>query len=203
MKRKQHAINVALPLVLASLFLWGCKPTTEGEIGDPFDKVQGMMGTWELSSFTQQDLNSPVKETRDLSAFFIDGVSTPIQLTFHEDRTYAMSRLKPERITSEKAELGVLTMTSTPLFWNFIPQRTPCPTTSVEWSVNLIKACALNTDANVAALRPTFTLLNSIESTDDEDKNKHTLCLGVRASDRDLNLGSKSICAPFSDGREF
>ena len=88
MKRKQHALNFALLLVSASLFFSGCKPTTEGEIGDPFDKVQGMMGTWELSSFTQQDLNSPVKETRDLSAFYIDGVSTPIQLTFQEDRTY-------------------------------------------------------------------------------------------------------------------
>ena len=88
MKRKQHAFNVALLLVSASLFFSGCKPTTEGEIGDTFDKVQGMIGTWELSSFTQQDLNSPVKETRDLSAFFIDGVSTPIQLTFQEDRTY-------------------------------------------------------------------------------------------------------------------
>ena len=69
----------------------GCKPETNGEVGDPFDKVQGMIGTWELTSFSQQDLNSPVKETRDLSSFFIDGVSTPIQLTFAEDRSYSVA----------------------------------------------------------------------------------------------------------------
>jgi hypothetical protein len=73
------------------LFLNSCKPETDGIVGDPFDKVQGMIGTWELSQFTQQDLNSPVKEVRNLSSFFIDGISTPIQLTFNEDRSYAVA----------------------------------------------------------------------------------------------------------------
>jgi hypothetical protein len=80
-----------LLLVALLTVLGGCKPETDGALGDPFDKVQGMLGTWELSSFIQQDLNSPVKETRDLSSFFIDGISTPIQLTFNEDRTYAVA----------------------------------------------------------------------------------------------------------------
>lgn len=74
--------------LLAWMLSSGCKPETTGEIGDPYDKVKGMTGTWELSAFTQQDLNSPVKETRDLSSFFIDGVTTPLQLTFQADRTY-------------------------------------------------------------------------------------------------------------------
>lgn len=78
------AASALLVLMLAS----GCKPETTGEIGDPYDKVKGMTGTWELAAFTQQDLNSPVKETRDLSAFFIDGVTTPLQLTFQSDRSY-------------------------------------------------------------------------------------------------------------------
>ena len=41
-----------------------------------------------MQAFTQQDLNSPVKETRDLSMFYLDGIVTPLQLTFNEDLTY-------------------------------------------------------------------------------------------------------------------
>lgn len=66
----------------------GCKPEITGELGEPFDKVAGMTGTWVLTSFTQQDLNSPVKEVRDLSHFYIDGNTTPLQLTFAADGTY-------------------------------------------------------------------------------------------------------------------
>ncbi|MDA0912855.1 MAG: DUF5004 domain-containing protein [Bacteroidetes bacterium] len=82
----------SLGLIMAmGLCLFGCKPESEGELGEPFDKVKGMTGIWELNRFTQQDLNSPVKETRDLSSFYIDGVATPLQLTFNEDRTYAVA----------------------------------------------------------------------------------------------------------------
>jgi hypothetical protein len=93
MKTMNHTRNWAFFLLLGTgiCFLGSCKPETNGDIGDPFDKVQGMVGTWELSSFTQQDLNSPVKEVRDLSAFFIDGIVTPIQLTFGEDRSYGVA----------------------------------------------------------------------------------------------------------------
>jgi len=66
----------------------GCKPEISGELGEPFDKVEGMTGTWVLTSFTQQDLNSPVKEVRDLSHFYIDGITTPLQLTFDGNGTY-------------------------------------------------------------------------------------------------------------------
>jgi len=69
----------------------GCKPEPEGELGESFDKVKGLTGTWQLTSFTQQDLNSPVKEVRDLSSFYIDGNVTPLQLTFNEDRSYSIA----------------------------------------------------------------------------------------------------------------
>jgi hypothetical protein len=72
----------------AALLFQGCKPTIEGELGEPFDKSEGIAGTWELSSFTQKDLNSPVQEVRDLSGFFIDGIATPLQLTFNRDGSY-------------------------------------------------------------------------------------------------------------------
>ena len=68
-----------------------CKPETEGELGEPFDKVEGMIGTWELQAFTQQDLNSPIKETRDLSDFYLDGLATPLQITFDANRDYSVA----------------------------------------------------------------------------------------------------------------
>ena len=78
---------VIVALALGTVFA-GCKPETHGELGEAFDKVKGLVGTWELQAFTQQDLNSPVKETRDLSMFYLDGIVTPLQLTFNEDLTY-------------------------------------------------------------------------------------------------------------------
>ena len=85
------SLSAVLILAIVAIAFNACKPESMGELGDPFDKVAGMAGTWELSSFTQQDLNSPVKETRDLSAFYIDGTVTPLQLTFNADRTYSVA----------------------------------------------------------------------------------------------------------------
>lgn len=85
------SLSAVLTLAIVATAFNACKPESTGELGDPFDKVAGMTGTWELSSFTQQDLNSPVKETRDLSAFYIDGTVTPLQLTFNADRTYSIA----------------------------------------------------------------------------------------------------------------
>jgi hypothetical protein len=73
------------------LFLASCKPELKGELGDPADKIAGMEGTWQLSSFIQQDPNNPIKEERDLSDFYIVPGETPYQLTFTgSDRTYAV-----------------------------------------------------------------------------------------------------------------
>lgn len=92
MKHSQITTSAWLAMAIASaVYLGGCKPETHGEVGEPFDKVKGMTGTWALNSFTQQDLNSPIKEERDLSAFYIDGVVTPLQLTFNADRTYTVA----------------------------------------------------------------------------------------------------------------
>lgn len=89
--KSKHYISLIASILLVGTLFHGCKPEISGEIGEPFDKVKGMLGTWELSSFTQQDLNSPVKEIRDLSTFFIDGIATPLQLTFQEDRSYQVA----------------------------------------------------------------------------------------------------------------
>ena len=80
-----------IAFVAIMLILSGCKPKPEGELGEPFDKVAGMLGTWGLTSFIQTDLNNPVKEERDLTSFFDDGIVTPMEITFKEDRSYSVT----------------------------------------------------------------------------------------------------------------
>ena len=75
--RKWMFIPVAAMLAFA-----GCKPKLEGELGTPASKVEGISGTWQLSKFQQQDLNNPIKETRDLSDFYVNGTDTPYRITF-------------------------------------------------------------------------------------------------------------------------
>jgi hypothetical protein len=82
--------KIAFSILAASLLLVGCKPEPKGEVGTPFDKVAGFSGTWKITSFTQQDLNNPIKETRDLSDFYVVEGEEPIALTFNSDKTYSV-----------------------------------------------------------------------------------------------------------------
>lgn len=91
MDMKPHSIIPLLAIVLLA-GLAGCKPEIEGELGEPVDKRAGFLGTWELASFTQQDLNNPVKETRDLSSLYIQEGITPMRMTFNEDDSYSIQQ---------------------------------------------------------------------------------------------------------------
>ena len=94
MMKQTTRFTAVASLYVSAVFLFmfnSCKPETNGELGEPFDKVEGMIGTWELQAFTQQDLNSPIKETRDLSDFYLDGIATPLQITFDANRDYAVA----------------------------------------------------------------------------------------------------------------
>lgn len=74
---------------VATLLLSGCKPDIDGELGEPFNKVKGLEGTWTLSSFVQKDMNNPVKEERDFSSFYIISGEEPLSITFQAaDRSY-------------------------------------------------------------------------------------------------------------------
>lgn len=86
---KRTFINTFLLLSLA-LFLGQCKPELEGELGEPFDKVAGMSGTWQLTQFIQKDLNNPIKEERDLSYLYDNGTDQPLRINFNaSDRSYS------------------------------------------------------------------------------------------------------------------
>jgi hypothetical protein len=89
---KQVPILSGWLIVFTVLLMFSsCKPDVTGELGEPFDKIKGMVGTWQLAAFTQQDLNSPVQEVRDLSLFYTDGMVTPMQITFNENRAYSVA----------------------------------------------------------------------------------------------------------------
>ena len=156
------SLSAALILAIVAIAFNACKPESTGELGDPFDKVAGMAGTWELSSFTQQDLNSPVKETRDLSAFYIDGTVTPLQLTFNADRTYSVALEMGKNYFGEGGTWG-FEMTCTPPTSSCSQPQIRWFTTSVAWFASLTNSSPSNTDAIAAERPPTFTPLNSID----------------------------------------
>ena len=75
----------------ACVLLIACKPDLKGELGTPSDKVEGINGTWEIATFSQQDPNNPIREERDLSEFYVIPGETPTQLTFDKtNRTYTV-----------------------------------------------------------------------------------------------------------------
>ena len=80
--------HLLLPVLALALVATGCKREITGELGDPIDKRAGFLGKWELASFTQQDLNNPLKQTRDLSHLYIQDGVMPMSLTFNDDDSY-------------------------------------------------------------------------------------------------------------------
>ncbi len=84
---KNHIYSIlAITVALSS-----CKPELEGELGDPSDKVAGLNGNWEVSSFEQQDPNNPIREERDLTEFYVVPGETPTRLNFNrDDKTYTV-----------------------------------------------------------------------------------------------------------------
>lgn len=88
----QHMRITTIALTMSLCLGWlGCKPDLQGELGDPFPKFEGMIGVWQLGNFAQQDLQSPLKEIRDLSSVYIDGQVTPLQLSLNEDLSYSVA----------------------------------------------------------------------------------------------------------------
>lgn len=86
---KQHFLSACgILLLMVGWTMQGCKPPATGELGDPFNKLEGMHGVWELNAFLQTDLQNPLREVRDLSELYIDGEVTPMQVTLNEDGRY-------------------------------------------------------------------------------------------------------------------
>jgi hypothetical protein len=69
-------------LLAACVALATCKPKIEGELGEPFSKIEGISGTWKINTFEQRDENNPIKETRDFSSFYVQDGVEPTHITF-------------------------------------------------------------------------------------------------------------------------
>lgn len=82
---KKKIYNSVLAVLAATLIFVSCKPETKGELGEPFDKVEGLSGTWQVTKFSQIDLNNPIQEERDLSEFFIVPGEDATTISFTKD----------------------------------------------------------------------------------------------------------------------
>lgn len=106
MNTKFNLIMAVTALILSAA-LAGCKPELQGELGEPFNKVEGMIGVWQMASFSQTDLQSPLKEVRDLSELYIDGIVTPLQITLNEDRSYVVAIEKGRNYFGDQGSWGL------------------------------------------------------------------------------------------------
>lgn len=103
----QGKLRVHFIVCLGLFALAGCKPDLKGELGEPFNNLTGMYGTWELASFSQTDLKSPLKEVRELSELYIDGIVTPMRLTLNEDSSYDVTLEKGLNYFGEQGTWGL------------------------------------------------------------------------------------------------
>jgi hypothetical protein len=86
------SIKIFFMIALAIGVFAGCKPEITGELGAQSDKLQGMGGTWELTSFIQKDPNNPVLEERDLSEFYLVSGVEPMRITLDvPTKTYTVT----------------------------------------------------------------------------------------------------------------
>ena len=80
----KRSYKILLGVALLSVVLiQACKPDLKGELGDPYDKVDGLDGTWTLQSVIQTDEKAPDKRTLDLSSYYLgDGGAS---ITFNKN----------------------------------------------------------------------------------------------------------------------
>ncbi len=86
------SVKLFLMIALTAGLFAGCKPEITGELGTQSDKLQGMGGTWELTSFIQKDPNNPVLEERDLSEFYLVSGAEPMRINLDvATQTYSVT----------------------------------------------------------------------------------------------------------------
>ena len=82
MKKLSYLLGFFL---VGTLALYNCKPEDEAELGAPFDKIEGLQGTWEVSSALLIDEESILKDETDLNEFYTSDPTNLMSITFLED----------------------------------------------------------------------------------------------------------------------
>lgn len=79
-----------LLLILGLAILIGCKPDEPESIGDRFDTVEGINGSWVIDRVEVVDETLPVPETRDISDYFISKTNK-VGMSFNtSNKTYTI-----------------------------------------------------------------------------------------------------------------
>lgn len=84
-----HATLIFAMVILTGMA--GCKPETGDDPGDPYDKVVGLYGAWDLHSVFQRDEVNDFLEDIELTSFYRDEVTPPMVLTLNQDSTYTVA----------------------------------------------------------------------------------------------------------------
>ncbi|MEM9050747.1 MAG: DUF5004 domain-containing protein [Bacteroidota bacterium] len=83
----KNKFKIACSLVFILFIAQGCSED-EKEIGEPFDKTEGLIATdWEISEVYLIDEGNPAKPEREVSEFYITGDNL-LQMSFEADGTF-------------------------------------------------------------------------------------------------------------------
>jgi hypothetical protein len=78
----KNTVKYILALTAVAIVTVTACQKKEYTIGDPVSKVEGIDGTWQVSTVFQVDETSPVRESMDLSTYFVVPGTAPLEITF-------------------------------------------------------------------------------------------------------------------------
>lgn len=84
--------------ILAIAFIYSCKPEDFKPVGDPIDKTDLMVGTWNVTKVTQIDVDAQQKgyptfaTEMDITNVFPDNSFSDIEINLNEDKTFTISK---------------------------------------------------------------------------------------------------------------
>jgi hypothetical protein len=92
---KRFLIHISIA-ALAFCLLYSCKPEELKPVGDPFDKAELMVGTWDVTKVTQVDVDATLKgyplyaRELDITNVFPNNSYTDVSITLNSDQSFAL-----------------------------------------------------------------------------------------------------------------
>lgn len=87
---RKTILYTAIAVLVGAMTLVACQKK-EYTIGAPASKVEGINGVWQINEVHQVDETSPVRESMDLSSYFLNPGTTPLEIEFiGNDFTYVV-----------------------------------------------------------------------------------------------------------------
>lgn len=152
-----HATLFLAMVILTSLA--GCRPETGDDPGDPYDKVVGLYGAWDLQTVFQRDEVNDFLEDVELTSFYRDEVTPPMVLTLNQDSTYTIVIERGKNFFGEQGNWGI----DNPEFPSYLDMRI---TDALDMEIDSIQA---NLGSVVRPHDNQMTLILSRFCNEDED----------------------------------